>query len=97
MSRFCISIFCFLTSVAAFGADIKVTSFRFLESGAHFSPGAEFCGELVAPTGKAELIKVTSDPDSKGPGIYYTWAGKDGKFCLILATYTGQANAEINQ
>ena len=97
MPKIYFSIFCFLISIAAFGADVKVTSFRFLESGVHFSPGAEFCGELVAPKGKAELIKVTSDPDSKGPGVFYTWAGKDGKFCLILATYTGQANAEVSQ
>lgn len=81
----------------AFAGSVKVTSFRFLENNApHFSPTAELCGEILAPTGKPEMIKITSDPDSKGPAYYYIWAGKDGKFCSVIATFTGKANADLN-
>lgn len=74
---------------------VKILSFRYLESGTRNSPAAELCGELVAVTGKPELIKVTADPNSKTPAPYYTWTGKNGRFCLVLATFTGQANAEV--
>lgn len=79
-----------------FASDVKITSFRFLENGVHFSPAAEMCGELVVPTGKTEMIKITSDPDSKSPATYYVWAGKEGKFCSIIATFTGQASANLD-
>ncbi len=82
-------------SASAFASDVKVTSFRFLESGSHFSPAAELCGELIAPTGKSEMIKVVSDPQSKGPAAYHVWTGKDGKFCSVIATFTGKAEADL--
>ncbi len=88
---------CTTLSINVLAADVKITSFRFLENGSNFSPAAELCGELVTPSGKPEMIKITSDPGAKGPGLYYTWAGKDGKFCSLLATYSGQANAELAQ
>lgn len=88
----------FSTASMAFGSAIKITSFKFLESGtAQFSPAAEICGELVAPTGKAEMIKIVSDPSSKAPGQYFTWAGKEGKFCQVIATFTGRAETELAQ
>lgn len=83
----------FSISSLAFASDIKVTSFSFLDHSAHFSPGAEFCGELVAPTGKPEMIKIVSDPGMKDPAQYFAWAGPEGKFCTIIATYTGKAEA----
>ncbi len=82
-------------STSAFASDVKVTSFRFLESGSHFSPAAELCGELIAPAGKSEMIKVVSDPQSKGPATYHVWTGKDGKFCSVIATFTGKAEADL--
>lgn len=86
-----------LISSAAFAADdsVKITSFYFLGSGDKRTPAAELCGVLVQPTGKPEMIKVTVDPKSKEPGMYNAWTGKDGKFCLVLATYSGTADAEI--
>ncbi len=56
---------------------------------------AELCGELIAPTGKSEMIKVVSDPQSKGPAAYHVWTGKDGKFCSVIATFTGKAEADL--
>lgn len=92
------TILAILVSMAgstALASDVKVTSFRFLESGSHFSPAAELCGELVAPTGKPEMVKIVSDPNSKGSATYHVWTGKEGKFCSVLATYTGKAEADI--
>ena len=80
---------------AAFASDVKVTSFRFLQSGSSFSPAAELCGELVAPTGKPEMVKIVSDPNSEGSATYHVWTGKEGKFCSVLATQTGKADVDI--
>ncbi len=85
-----------MAGTSAFASDVKVTSFRFLESGSHFSPAAEMCGSLITPTGKPEMIKIVSDPDSKGSATYYVWTGKEGKFCSVLATYTGKAEADLD-
>ena len=95
MSKFFISVICSLVGANVFAADVNITSFRFLEEAKNFSPTAELCGQMAAPSGLPVMIKVTSDPDSKSPGSYHIWTGKDGKFCTILATYTGQANAEL--
>lgn len=86
-----------LLSSTAFAAEdsVKITSFYFLGSGAQRTPAAELCGILTQPTGKPEMIKVTVDPKSKDPGMYNAWTGKNGKFCLVLATYSGSADAEV--
>lgn len=84
-------------STASFAAGVKVTSFKFLDHGSHFTPGAELCGEVTQPTGKPEMIKIVSDPGSKSPGSYYAWAGTDGKFCTLIATYTGKAEADLEK
>ena len=94
------SLFVFLSltlSATALASDVKITSFRFMDHSAHFSPGAEICGEIISPSGKPVMIKVTSDPEEKVPGNYYVWSGPDGKFCAIIATYTGKANADIQK
>lgn len=78
----------------SFASDVKVTSFRFLQSGSHSSAAAEICGELINPTAKPEMVKITSDPGSKGPGQYYSWTGPEGKFCSVIATYTGKAEVD---
>jgi hypothetical protein len=79
----------------AFASSVKVTNFKFLNSGSSLSAAAELCGELLAPTGKPEMVKIVSDPTSKGPGNYFAWTGKDGKFCAVIATYTGKAEADL--
>lgn len=79
----------------ALASTVKVTSFRFVDSGRYYSAAAELCGELLAPTGKFEMIKIVSDPTSKNPAHYFTWSGKGGKFCQMIATFTGQAEAEL--
>ncbi len=88
--------FAVIFSSFAFATEVKITSFRFLTHGPQFSPLAELCGELTSSTGKPEMINITSDPDSKGAASYHIWSGKDGKFCSVIATFTGKANAEKN-
>lgn len=89
-------VFCFLSTSLALASQVKITSFRFVNYASQHSPIAEICGELVSPTGKSELVRIVVDPDSKGPGRYNTQTGKDGKFCHIIATYTGKALADID-
>jgi hypothetical protein len=96
--KFAIVAFVLLTQIAQAADDsVKITSFYFLNSGTERTPAAELCGVLTAPTGKPEMIKVTVDPKSKTPATYNSWTGKDGKFCLVLATYAGTAEAELVQ
>lgn len=84
-----------LTQFAQAADSVKITSFYFLQSGTDRTPAAELCGVLTAPTGKPEMVKVTVDANSKTPATYNSWTGKDGKFCLVLATYAGTADAEL--
>ena len=81
----------------AMASDVKITSFKFLEHSAHFSPTAEICGQLISPTGKSESIKIISDPDSKSPGEYIAMTSKNGKFCQVIATYSGNATADLEK
>ena len=83
-----------LSGTISSASGVKVTSFKFVDHSGH-SPTAEICGELVVVTGKPELIKLISDAASKSPATYYTFAGKDGKFCHLIATYTGKADADL--
>lgn len=82
-------------SSLAIASGVKVTSFRYLQTSGPFSPVAEICGELVEITGQPEMVKVVADPKSKGPGTYHVWTGKDGKFCSVIATFSGQAEAGV--
>ena len=93
--KYWIALLATVPSFAYAASDVTVTSFRFLEQSGRFSPTAELCGETKVPTGKPQMIKITSDPNSKGPALYYVWAGPEGKFCAVIATFTGNANAEI--
>ena len=85
-------------STSVFAADVKITSFVFLRThppDSHTMPIAELCGQVEPATGKAEMIKIVSDPKAKNPANYFSWAGKDGKFCTTLVTYSGLAEASI--
>lgn len=85
----------FSLSLNAFASEVKITSFRYLEAGSRSSSAAELCGKLTSPTGQPELVKITSDPNSKTPASYTAWTGKDGKFCLVISTLTGRANVDL--
>ncbi len=88
---------CSLTSSFAMASGVKISSFRYLGSSAPFNPATEMCGDVLTKTGQRQMIKITSDPGVKVPGVYYTWSGKDGKFCSVIASYTGEAAADLEE
>jgi hypothetical protein len=90
------ALMAFSTAVSA--AEVKITSFVFIKghgANAEWLPLAEICGQAEPATGKPEMIKIVSDPKSKNPAHYFAWAGKEGKFCTTIITYSGLADASI--
>lgn len=88
----------FLVLLFSFGAsasEVRVTSFRFLNTSGAFSAAAEICGEIVKSSGSPEMVTIIADPKSKGPGEYHAWAGKNGRFCSVIASFTGQAEVRL--
>jgi hypothetical protein len=78
--------------LVSFAQEVKIDSFTFL--GPH-SSAAEICGTVQKLTGQPNMIKLSVDPRSKNPATYYAWSGKDGKFCSVVSTLTGEANANL--
>lgn len=86
-----VALFALLVSASALAADIKITSFIYVSN---TSRVAELCGVVTENEGHAH-IRVTVDHKSSRPGIYNTIAGKDGKFCMIVHTFSGLAEAKL--
>lgn len=85
-----------LSSFSAFSASVKVTSFRYVRIASEINhPLAELCGLVSDATSFPTFVKVLIDPKSKGPASYNTIAGKDGKFCLAVITYHGNAEVSV--
>ena len=85
-----------MSSVSAFAASIKITSFNFVRTSTDYrSPLAELCGKVEGATSAPTFIRVQVDPTSKGHASYNTLADEDGKFCLAVITYRGTAEASI--
>lgn len=80
--------------VLAMAEDVKINSFNMTASR---GSTAEICGQVVAPTGHPQLIKLVIDPRTKTPGYYYVWSGSDGKFCAVVSTNSGQADAFLDK
>jgi hypothetical protein len=76
-------------------ADVKITSFRYVNSYDIRSTVTELCGAVTPATGKSELVKITVDPGTDNTVYYHANTGKDGNFCLLLSTLTGRATAEL--
>ncbi len=84
-----------VSSVSAMSATVKVTSFNFIRtSNDVMSPIAELCGLVEGATASPSFIRVQVDPKSNKPASYNTVAGTDGKFCVSVVTYRG--NAEVS-
>jgi hypothetical protein len=84
----------FLTVFSAHASTVKITSFVYPRSGQYY---AELCGQVEQAKSASTLIKVIVDPKSKNPGTYNTLAGSDGKFCLTVITYKGEAEATAGE
>lgn len=87
----------FVSSISAFSATVKVTSFNFVRTSNDnfFSPLAELCGTVEGATAAPSFVKVLVDPKSKNPGSYNTVAGADGKFCIAVITFRGTADVTV--
>ena len=82
-------------SCASFAASVKVTSFNYVRNQNDlYHPLAEICGLVEGAATSPSFIQVLIDPKSKQPASYNTIAGKDGKFCLAVITFRG--NAEVS-
>lgn len=89
-----LGLVCLFASVSAFAASVKITSFNYIRTGDTLSPIAELCGSVegaVAPS----FVEVSVDVGSSKRAMYNTFAGTNGKFCLIVATYRGTAEAVV--
>lgn len=83
-----------LLPTLVFADEVKINSFNMT---AVRGSTAEICGQVVEPTGHPQLIKLVIDPKTKTPGNYYVWSGSDGKFCAVVSTLSGQAEAALDK
>ena len=82
-------------SFASIAVTVKVTSFNYVRNQNDlYHPLAELCGLVEGATSAPSFVQVLVDPKSKEPASYNTIAGKDGKFCLAVITFRG--NAEVS-
>lgn len=85
-----------VSSVSAFSASVKVTSFNFIRTGHNDfnNPLAELCGLVTGGT-TPSFIQIKVDPKTNNPAMYNTLAGADGKFCMALITFRGTAEVSL--
>lgn len=86
-----------VSSVSAFSASVKVTSFNFIRtSNDVMSPLAELCGVVEGAIVTApSYVSAKIDPKSNKPASYNTITGPDGKFCMAVITYRGTAEVSL--
>jgi hypothetical protein len=80
-----------LISSSAFAADVKISSFIYVNKERRL---AELCGRVTSAPGPSTFVQITVDERSKRPATYNTFAGPTGKFCAVVVTYYGTAIAE---
>jgi hypothetical protein len=71
---------------------VEITSF--LSAGSRTN-AAELCGKVTDSKYDWTVVRIVADPQSNRPGIYNTLVGKDGKFCVVVVSYSGRAEASI--
>ena len=91
MKTFIAAILAF-ASVSAIAGSVKITSFVYATSTSKI-PLAEICGTVEGVTAPA-FVQVTIDPNGNKGASYNTYAGTNGKFCMAVVTYQG--NAEVS-
>lgn len=80
--------------------DVKITSFRLITGQNQL---AELCGKIIVqPSVTPEPIQaglvsveIISDFQTNAPAHYNTWSKIEGRFCQLIATYTGRAEVRI--
>ncbi len=85
-----IALFFVLTTTSVFANNVKITSFVRAGNSDNL---AELCGLVEGTFTAPSYVKVAVDPGTRRVGTYNTVAGLDGKFCLVVLTYYGRAEA----
>lgn len=80
-----------LLSGTAMAADVKITSFNYVNQERRV---AELCGTVTGAEAPTTFVQITVDERSKRPATYNTMAGPKGKFCTVVITFYGTAIAE---
>lgn len=83
-----------LLSFSTLASTVKITSFNYGRPGQWY---AELCGLVEGASTNPTFVKVIVDPRSKKPGTYNTFAGEDGKFCVAVVSYQGEAEVDLGK
>lgn len=86
-----------VTSVSAFSASVKITSFNYVRTtnDTYRAPLAELCGVVEGASSSPSFVNVQIDHKTKNPASYNTVADANGKFCVAVITYRGTAEASV--
>lgn len=79
-------------SFLAMSSTVKITSFYRVDNNDNL---AELCGKVLEVKKVPTFIKVIADPNSPRPASYNTVADENGKFCIIIMTLRGSADASV--
>ncbi len=79
-------------NVMAADPQVQITSFDYTDNSARI---AELCGLVSDAKTFPTFVKVIVDNTSKHPANYNTFAGADGKFCLLVNTFSGLAEVSL--
>lgn len=91
----CLALLLSQVSVANAAAELKITSFSRVTPNDNANVTAEVCVTLTGHTQGPHLLKLTTDYNSKNPGIFYNWVGQANAFCAVVTTYQGVIQAEL--
>ena len=81
----------FLSSTAM-AADVKITSYVYINSERKV---AELCGVVTNSETPTNFVQITVDHKSKRPAIYNVMSGPSGKFCTVVISHHATAIAEV--
>jgi len=73
---------------------IEITSFGPVDGNAT-NRVAEVCGRVSNANSDLTTIRISSDYKTSAPGIYNTFAARDGLFCQVINTITGTVEVAL--
>lgn len=91
MRKFTMILALGLLSSTAMAADVKITSYNYVNKERRV---AELCGMVTGSSAPTTFVQITVDERSKRPATYNTMAGPNGKFCVVVVSFYGTAIAE---
>ncbi|MBC7427840.1 MAG: hypothetical protein H7336_04450 [Bacteriovorax sp.] len=87
---FVISAMSLMSFAALAETSVEITSYIYTNQERKV---AEICGVVKEPASTPSYVKVVVDYNSKRPATYNAIAGADGKFCQVVVSYYGTAQA----